>query len=569
MNNVIYERNNALLVLVDSVDGASEMTVTNFYPEIAKQITKIRNGKEGEVQYVIRSTSKNGDVLPEVILPAEQLYNKNWPAQHYGVDGRITPPISKNLVNVAEYMHDNSTPQKINHYLNSGFQSLGEELFFIHGRGLVGSPKVKGVAELGAEGKLAEVKLHSSIPTKEESRSVAAKPLIFSNLYKGEPFKGSVLLATIVRSAMCFFDELATPPLFIVAPSGSQKTEVALLLQKFYMPELKESFSNWSSTSASIQDAIVGLDGCIMLIDDFVSKDGPKSDRELDEKIEEVVRNVANRTIKETTKRSNSKYHPTVVITGEHTPIKAHDSLHKRIIYLEGSGIDLKVLTHLQELQKDGCFSIFITDFISFALANRRRFESLIKIKKPRYENRFRKQAPHLHSRQPEQFATLLLCIEVYARYLNARRVLPTKGIRRFVEHNFELLLHSAKSQSAIVEERNPRELIWSAIRKRIDERVIYFEEHGKDVRSKLKESEAIFVGWRSEQGDFDCVATVSPEELVGESLLIHLNLPASKTAFFKYLARLGMLHLPTGDGKRLTKRTSIKGVTKRVYRLK
>jgi hypothetical protein len=328
--------------------------------------------------------------------------------------------------------------------------------------------------------------------------------------------------------------------------SGSLKSTLSALCQAHFGDFDRKTLSgSWSSTDNSLEHRLFILADTLSVIDDYAPQPDPRSQKELDRRVQRIIRNVGNRASRgrlgaDLNHRPDRPPRGFLLCNGEDTPPGLSILARLFPVEVERRRLKLKAISALQ--RNSHRLKHAMAGFIAWL---KPRLEaSPADFLAARESIREGLQKPGLHLRQPEAIATLLLGLDLGLSF-----ALEVGAVDRpFVEETRfaarEALQGIADEQSALFRHLDPVDHFLRVLGTLITQGRICLLDHRCDgPRPDIE-----MVGWRKEE-----MALVIPDAAHRRVALFVRETGGywnpSRSALQKDLLARGVLR-PAGDGR-------------------
>lgn len=431
-NTILYAQNykvigNCLFEIKNSKQGPYEKKLCNFMPWLVSEIT-VDDGVELTTRIRLGGMHESGRMLPEFEIPSEELIGFNWLYKYWGIDCILEPGIG--------------VRDSIRYAIQTTAVHARRETVYT----VTGWCKVDGHWQFLMPGDQSHtVRLSGKMQGYHlERRSAvsdiaAALALLRSGLAPPEVLY-SLMAFTFLSPLNSFLKRAGCEPkfvLFLMGKTGSRKSTLAALFLSFFGnftgTELPLSFRD---TANSILHHAFSLKDVLTCIDDFHPA-GRLEESRLTSTAQSIMRAYGDRTGKGRLRADASPMEArppqgNAVITAEFPP-DIGESGTARYFSLELGEHDvvLESLSHFQCLAAEGvlqrCMYAYLKWLANSFLSDAQRETDFIFSLKRIFESgrsAFQKYGPRCHGRVPEAVAWLLLGMELFLSFLEAKQIL-------------------------------------------------------------------------------------------------------------------------------------------------
>ena len=408
------------------------------------------NGAEQKVVYEVSGERQNGKPLPPIEVPASQFDNMSW-VSGYGAQAFIyAGQAIKDHTRAAIRSLSGEVPKEMI-YGHLGWRKLHGEWIYLHSGGGIGrNGLVPGISVRLGEGRLNEYGLPDP-PTGEQLKTAVRASLLLLKLVPvgiTYPLIGGIYRAPLGEIVPIDFS------MFLVGPSGSQKSELSAQMQAHFGPRFhRENLpANWNGTSNAIEKMAFIAKDSILTIDDFTPTGTINEVKGMHSKADRVLRGAGNRSGRQRMNPDGSlrpEYYPRglVLSSGEDIP-KGH-SLRGRMLVIEIShgNVDLEILTQVQRDAASGLLAQSMSGYLQWLAA---RFDDL-RMDLPEnhltYRTEARKELRYAHDRTPGTVASLTTGLSTFLSFAVDVGAITAEEARRYAAEGWAALIEAGKSQ--------------------------------------------------------------------------------------------------------------------------
>ena len=441
-----FVSNHSIFRLTDT----EPVPLCNFDARIVEEVIR-DDGAERTALFSIEGTLKNGTPLLRAEVPANRYSSMNWVTENWGNGPVVFAGFgSKDHLRAAIQMLSGIVPRRTV-YTHLGWRKIDGEWAYLHGGGAIGPNGPLTDIEVQVE----DTRL-TGYDLPEPPTDKALRPAIRASLSVAElgpPKVMDPLMAAVYRAPT---GELAPLDLslFVVGPTGVQKTEITAIAQTHFGREFhaKNLPGNWETTANALEKQAYLAKDAIYVVDDF-SPTGTTSDVQRRHRdADRLFRGQGNRAGRGRMRPDGSArptYHPQGIVVSSGEDIPRGQSVRARILIFELSrgDIDLVKLTEAQGWAAKGQYSLAMAGYIQWLA---RQFAEL-KVTMPKrlqeLRTRARKQL-FAHDRTPEIVASLALGCEMFLRFAHEANAITDKELAEREERSWNSLLEAAKAQA-------------------------------------------------------------------------------------------------------------------------
>ena len=253
-------------------NGRILIPVANFTAQIVEEL-EFDDGEESSLHYKIQGELR-GHSLPEVQVPARQFDSLCFVAEKYGSQAQISPP-STNREYLRHAIQVNSGEvARTKMFTHTGLRVVDGKNVYLTSTGALDQEEIKVQLDGGQNLKLQRY----SLPLKSSPSEIKAGIEASLNFLKAAHSKVSIPLwmAPFAAVLMSLLEE-PFASLFILGPSGSHKTTLAVLAQCHLGNFSTNNLHSFNDTANSLEKAALILKDAPMLVNDKVHFTPPKT----------------------------------------------------------------------------------------------------------------------------------------------------------------------------------------------------------------------------------------------------------------------------------------------------
>lgn len=289
-------------------------------------------------------------------------------------------------------------------------------------------------------------------PTGEELRSAVRTSLLFLQLVPARiayPGLAGAYRAPLAEILPIDFS------MFLVGPSGTQKTELTAQMQDHYGAGFhgKNLPGNWSATANAMEKLAFIVKDAILTVDDFAPAGTATEIQALHGRAERILRGAGNRAGRQRMNPDGSMrpvYYPRglVISSGEDVP-KGY-SLRSRMLILEISpgDVNLDVLTQVQRLAADGVLAQAMSGYLQWVAS---KFDDLrrdLPEHQLAYRTEARKELHGIHDRTADIVASLTIGLSQFLAFAEEVGAITAEETKRYTDEGWSALLEAGKAQA-------------------------------------------------------------------------------------------------------------------------
>jgi hypothetical protein len=494
---------------LDNTFAIDDNPSTNFIAWIVSDIAiKDRQGSTTH-HFLIAGRMENGTPLPIVTVAATLFDRGDWLHKEWGTMALYWPPMTIRQLTQAIKFNKQTSIQHATYYNFVGF--------VVDSKGLPSYVTTAGcITPHGFD---------QSIKT--DNKTV---PLVYFSLNKPQikqtpyfealdsllkvcpenPTVPFLLTAFVARSLLGIFEKMGFV-MFIVGHTGSKKTSLAQVFQSFFgrgfssnncvpVEFHKTTLAGLTSLTSLVNYGLIVVDEFVTLNDQHSKHDTAKADA--------ILRGNSNnaptlRSTPTTELNATSSTNCGIVVTGEHTPMDAKESLHQRIHYLsiKDSDVDINALTQVQEYANKGYFEAFTYKFIQYFLKNHEEFKTLVPTKRKEFRTKaHNKMGGNLHARQYENAADLMVGSFFLNKFLIHEKQISPNDFNIHCNYAWKLIKESTLDQPKVVKRHSLEGEFGAFLKDRIETGEFYLSNFATGNPIKKTKS-AMHIGFSDKNG--------------------------------------------------------------------
>lgn len=443
--------------LKQTSDGIVEVRLSNFQCKATRDIKRY-DGVEESVYHELAVTLHGVTRLVQV--STAEFASMTWPQRHFGLNAIVEAGIGakEHLRLAIQKLSTLEGPIPMTtEYLHTGWVNSDGTLHFLSAE----TAKAAGLStQLSGSMTLFE------LPKPLDGVNLESAVRAYVDLWALGPDCLTVpLFSAIFRALLgeCSFS------LFLVGTTGTHKTELAALVQRFFGREMhaKRLPGSWVSTENMLEEQAFLAKDVVLVVDDFAPVGGHNDVNVLNRRAERLLRGAGNgagrgRMRSDTTIRQPRPARCLILSTGEDLP--AGQSLRARIVALEvqPGDVDKQKLTGAQAHAQEGTFAGLTANVIEWMAPRlaelKRQRDDLVTV--------FRREANLAHSRTPDALADLAAGLAVFVKF--AETVLDKETCETLLKRGMIAIQQAGAKQAESLNDSDPvdrfRTLIQSAV---------------------------------------------------------------------------------------------------------
>ncbi|HEY0714562.1 MAG TPA: toprim domain-containing protein, partial [Polyangia bacterium] len=467
-------------------------TLANFDARVDEEIT-FDDGAETRREFRISGKLASGDQLASARVNAADFGGLAWVTREWGIRAVVSAGTGTrdHLRTAIQHL---STPTSRRIFRHTGWIDHEGDKVFLYQGGAIGAE--------GIEVDIPRPLDRFTLPAKvDDVRDAMSWSLRF--LRCGPPEVTIPLLAAVYVAPI---STVLNPDVsvWLHGRSGSLKSTLSALCQAHFGDFDRKTLSgSWTSTENSLEQRLFILADVLSVIDDYAPQSDPRTQKDLDRRVQRILRNVGNRASRgrlgaDLNHRPERPPRGFLLCNGEDIPPGL--SILARLVPVEVERHALKIdeisalQAHVQRLRHA------MAGYITWL---RPQMGAPARFLRERDTLRDQLQSPGVHLRQPEAIATLLLGLELalaFAEEVGATDHFASAQLRAQAR---EVLGGIVKAQGALLEAADPTHHFLQVLGALLAQGKICLLDH----RCEGTAPDIEMIGWR--KGD---MALVIPE---------------------------------------------------------
>ncbi len=508
--------NRAICYEKDTKEGPVTLPLCNFDVRIIGEEVR-DDGAEQVNVFAVEGALQDGRPLPKAEVSADRYPAMNWVTTTWG-----TAPViyagqgTKDHLRVAIQLLSGDVPKNLV-FSHLGWRKLRGDWVYLHGDGAIGplGPDPTVMVQTG-DSPLACYSLPDP-PSGDELKTAIRASLSMLNLAPAKityPMLAAVYRAPLGEAAPLDFS------IFLVGPTGAQKTEITAIAQAHHGAEFNGRClpGNWATTANSLEKQSFLAKDAMFTVDDF-SPTGTTADvQRLHRDADRLLRSQGNRAGRGRMRPDGSlrpTYFPRGIIVSSGEDIPRGQSLRSRNLILEVSRgeVDLDRLTTAQNASAKGLLAQAMAAYVSWLAPQIDR----LKARMPERLRKLRADArtlPIYHDRTPDIIASLAAGWEVFLDFAIEVEAIADSERGSHWEKCWQALLEAAEAQTGYQANEEPASRFLTLLSSAIASGLAYVA----DSKTNSEPKGATDWGWRRRRF---ASGTVEREELQPNGLLV------------------------------------------------
>jgi len=398
-------------------EGHIPTLLTNFTALIIADVQK-DDGAE-DIRYIELEACVKGR-KSTLTVKAKEFSAMHWVVEKLGPEAVLHAGFSvKDRTRAAiQLLSDKMETRKI--YGHLGWKKINKVWVYLHCDGGISCDGPIPDIDVELEGEKLNCYLFPEVLTGEELHQAIKATLSFIELAQ-ETITFSLLAATF-RAPL----GEASPvdfSLFLVGPTGSQKTELTALIQAFYGSGFhgKNLPGNWNSTSNSLEKAAFIAKDCLFTVDDFAPSGTTYDIDRMHREAGRLLRgqgNNAGRGRMRADGGQRPEYYPRGLIVSSGEDIPKGQSIRARtwILEIAKGNVNLSRLTDAQHASRVGLFSQTMVAYLKWLAPQMDALKKSLPTRRDELRDQIRNSS-FAHDRTPDMIASLLISLEMFLKF--------------------------------------------------------------------------------------------------------------------------------------------------------
>ncbi len=516
--------------------NGNEMTETlaNFAAQVDEEIT-YDDGAETRREFRISGSLDDGQVLTTARVPAADFAGLTWVTREWGIRAVVSAGqgTKDHLRTAIQHL---STPSRRRIFRHTGWVELDGRPAFLYQGGAIGAEDV----EVDLQPPLDRFRLPDRVDDLPEAIGWSLRLLDCGPIEVTAPLLAAVYLSPVAT--------ILNPDVtvWLHGSSGSMKSTLSALAQQHFGDFDRKTLSaTWTSTDNSLEHRLFVLKDVLSVIDDYAPQADPRAQRDLDRRVQRILRNVGNRASRgrltsELVQRPDRPPRGFLLCNGELLPPGLSINARLVPVEVERKDLDLSVITALQD--SGARLSHAMRGYIEWLLP---QLEDL-KIQLPRFREELRREMQRgaAHLRQPEATANLYLGVDLFLQFAESARAIATDAADDLRNRAHAAFRNLAARQAQSLADIQPAEMFVETLSTLLTQGRVRL----LDTFDSVPPSDSEMIGWR--KGD---LALVLPDAAYRRVAMFvreqgdHWAPPIR--GLHKELVERGYL-LPTADGR-------------------
>lgn len=431
-----------------SKDGFIPTFLTNFTAQITKDIRR-DDGAEVVRFYEMKANVKGRKTTFKV--SADEFPSLHWIGKNLGAGAVLEPgsTIKDHARTAIQKLSEEI--ETLDVYGHLGWKNINKAWVFLHCGGGIADGSATQDINVELEG---EKLNHYQFP--EEGTSENLHQAIEATLSLTDLAPDKVIFSLLAATFRAPLGE-ACPidfSLFIVGPTGCQKTELTAFGQSFYGSGFhgKNLPGNWNSTSNSLEKAAFVTKDCLFVIDDFApggtAYDADKMHREAGRLLRGQA-NHAGRGRMTAKGAQRPEYFPRglVFVSGEDLPRGQSIRARTWILEMQKGDVNLNRLTEAQHASREGLFAQTMAAYLKWLAPQMDKLKKSLPTRREELRDRIR-QSSFVHDRTPETIASLVIGWEMFLKFARESGSIAQSEHDALYSRGYESMLEVGEAQA-------------------------------------------------------------------------------------------------------------------------
>lgn len=442
----------------------------NFELNLQRRIQHIEETADGEkrtvcYQFLIQVTNPDGTYCVEI--PAESVENVSWIPLKTGGAARFSrdPRARKALAKIIHMQIKNYAEEDELKIHRNGWRKIEGKWRYVIDTGIIGDSHMR------IRGDETQKYKYNAVLVGKKENFIAAMQM--NGITPKSGVASFLFLFSHLSMLAALFDEAKAPIKFVTAiigPTNSRKTSISLCLTKIFNREqIHTPELSFESTVGGIEVMCSRHQDTPVLIDDFHPALTKSKQRELENKLEFVLRRYGDRVAKtrmtDFAVNKRAGYYPVrggCIITGEDITGVESSLARTIVLHVEKNTVDNEKLRFYQE--NPLILTSHVYDFIAYItnIQEKTIFELEEKFKKIRSEKTY------FYPRYAEVYAQMFLTARLITEYALSRGFMSMNSSKMWL-HDISIILDDIIKQNVLENfARNQITLILQAVQEEI-----------------------------------------------------------------------------------------------------
>jgi hypothetical protein len=398
-------------------DGFFRTPLTNFTVRIIADIEK-DDGAEVTRYFELEASVKGKKRM--LLVKTKEFSALHWVVEKLGSEAVLHAgyAVKDRTREAIQLLSDNVDTRKI--FGQLGWQKINKKWVYLHCDGGITDGESTPDIDVELEGEKLNCYLFPEVPTGEELSNAIKVALSLVDLAPQKVIFS--LLAATFRAPL----GAASPidfSLFLVGPTGSQKTELTALTQAFYGSGFhgKNLPGNWNSTSNSLEKAAFITKDCLFTVDDFAPNGTTNDIDRMHKDAGRLLRGQGNKAGRGRMRADGGQrpeYYPRGMIVSSGEDLPKGQSIRARTWVLEivKGDVILSKLTEAQRASRDGLFSQTMAAYLKWLAPQMDELKKSLSKRRDELRDKIR-QSSFAHDRTPDMIASLLIGLEMFLKF--------------------------------------------------------------------------------------------------------------------------------------------------------
>jgi hypothetical protein len=452
------------------------------------------DGQDAKRWYTIRGRTSSGHELPEVNIEATRFASMQWLAEYWGSDAQVFPG-SMNKEHVAAAIRDNSEIiRKRRYYTHTGWIEINGRRVFLTEAGAIGDESV--VVDQDPRLKSYRIPKPAMDPATAFRGSLEFLDVAITDMTL--PLWAAMYLAPLSSVLEPSFT------IWCTGESGSYKSTIsALALCHYGSFSAKHLPTSWDTTSNRLEYLLFLAKDIPCLVDDYAPMPDINGQRQLDNLVNRIVRNMGNRQTRgrlQAAGVAQKDYFPRGLLISSGEQVPGGHSISARYFQVPFT----KDFVNMDQLTREQANTVTYRAAAYYYLDwLRDEWDELTRPMLKQWEG-FRNlarssQTDGVHSRLPEEVATLYMGLITGLMACVHYGAIDQARADELASQGWETLIRISASQDMLIREERPAEKYLEALRSLLGARKIFFRDKDSELES-IPPNQTL-VGWTDNMG--------------------------------------------------------------------
>jgi len=515
--NPYFIEDDSIYMKIYAKEVETKKRLTNFSSRIVEQISYDEGDMDNKTLLKIEGKHCTGRKLSETYVESEKYSAMNWVTEKWGAEAIIYAGSgTKDHTRVAIQTLSGEYIAWKKVYGHTGFRSIEGKMHYLASNGALTSDGYTRDVSIELDDKLSEYRVSDredidkgDISDVFDLLNLAPKEIVYP------------LVSVAFRAPLNAISK-ADYFLWIVGPTGSQKTELTAIFQRFFGRgfDSRNLPGNWSCTANELEKRAFLAKDALFVIDDF-SPSGTFYDiQRYHGSAERILRsqgNLAGRGRMKVDGSSHREYYPRGIIVSSGEDIPSGESIRARglVLELNRGKVDLEKLSEAQRKAKRGNYESIMSSYIIWFIS---RFD-FFKEKLPSRQHHVRtitRTMNDYHDRIPDIISSMSSGFESFLMFALDKKAIDENEAEYYWGDFWNVMIEIARKQKKHITSENQVKIFIDILHAAL----ISGEAHICDVKSERMPRDYWHIcGWRNLEDVFDTQYDIGKFKAMGKKI--------------------------------------------------